>query len=415
MEKLEETTVDESSDELSVTSEVLQPMQTVLIGIQSVMLSVLHYIGTRYTPTGIRTVYTDASELTTLQLLAGRPERIPDMTRLKSEVFLELLRWLSENSKLKDTRQVSSAEKLMIFLYICAHGVKFRVAAEALQHSTRTIHLAFYEVLNALLLLHQKVVTPPPDRTPDEIEQNDQHWPYFADCIGALDGNHIGAWIPQKNQARWRNRIGQISQNVLAACDFKMNFVYVLPGWEGSALDGRVFGDARARGFHAPPEKYYLADAGYPSTSLTLTPYLGIKYQLREEARGTQRPQNAEELFNMRHASLRSVVERTFEVLKGRFAILREPPRRYSIRTQVHLVFALTAVHNFMNLHGCDPEAESLVIANESPEEPVEDQSAINQGAPRDHDASVNARRDGIAQLMWEDYQAYNKSLGDIK
>jgi hypothetical protein len=126
---------------------------------------------------GIRTMYTDAfrgAELTN-QLLTGHPERIRNMTRLTKEAFLELLRWLRENTRLRDSRQVSSAEKLLVFLHICAHGVKFRIAAETLQHSTRTIHLAFYEVLKALLLLHRDVVTLPPDQTPDEIEQNDKH------------------------------------------------------------------------------------------------------------------------------------------------------------------------------------------------------------------------------------------------
>jgi DDE superfamily endonuclease len=405
-EPLNETTMEESSDELSVIDEEIEPIQIMLIAIRSVMLSVLQYVETLYIPTGIRTMYTDAfrgAELTT-QLLTGPPERIRDMTRLEREVFLELLRWLCENSKLKDSRQVSSAEKLIIFLYICAQGVKFRLAAETLQHSTRTIHLAFHEVLKALLFLHQEVVTLPPDRTPDEIKQNDKHWPYFADCIGALAGTHIEAWVLQQNKACWRNHKGQLSQNVLAACDFKMNFVYVLPGWEGSARDERVLGDARAKGFHAPPEKYYLADSGYPNASPTLSPYLKVRCHLGEETQTTQRPQDAKELFNLRHASLRSVIERTFGVLKGRFLILQKPPLRYSIRTQVYLVFALTAVHNFMNLHGCDPEAESLVIANESSEELAEGQSSNDPEGIGDHNASMNARRDDIAQRMWEDF-----------
>jgi DDE superfamily endonuclease len=392
----------EESDEItSVVNDDIQPMQVVLIAIRSIMLSILQYTETLYIPRGIRTMYTDAfrgADLT-MQLLTGHPGRIRDMTRLNRGAFRRLLKWLCENTNLKDSRQVSSAEKLIIFLYICAHCVKFRMAAETLQHSTRTIHLAFYQVLNALLFLHKDVVTLPQDRTPDEIEQNDKHWPYFADCIGALDGTHIDAWISQENQASWRNRKGYFSQNVLAACDFKMNFVYVLPGWEGSAHDGRVLGDARAKGFDAPSRKYYLADSGYSSTSLTLTPYPKVRYHLREQARATQRPQNAKELFNLRHASLRNVIERTFGVLKGRFAILQKPPRRYNIRTQVHLVYALTAVHNFMNLHGCDPEDDVADEPSET-EEDQDDQSEVG-------DASMNARRDEIAQLMWEDYQAY--------
>jgi DDE superfamily endonuclease len=66
-------------------------------------------------------------------------------------------------------------------------------------------------------------------------------WPFFADCIGALDGLHIPILVPELEQSVWRNRKTWISQNVLVACDFDMNFVYILPGWEGSTYDGRVF------------------------------------------------------------------------------------------------------------------------------------------------------------------------------
>jgi len=77
--------------------------------------------------------------------------------------------------------------------------------------------------------------------------------------------------------------------------------------------------------------------------------------------------------------------------------ILQKPPRRYTVRTQAQLVFALTALHNFMNSHGCDPEAESI----------DEDEEDDDQEAVSGHEAGMNTRRDNIAQLMWEDYRAY--------
>ena len=55
-----------------------------------------------------------------------------------------------------------------------------------------------------------------------------------------------------------------------------------------------------------------------------IAPYRGVHYHLKENsARG---PENAEELFNHRHSSLRNVIERTFGVtfgvLKKRFPII---------------------------------------------------------------------------------------------
>jgi hypothetical protein len=61
-----------------------------------------------------------------------------------------------------------------------------------------------------------------------------------------------------------------------------MRFLYVLPGWEGSASDGRVFQDARTTVFHVLKGKFYLGDAGYPNCNALLVPYHGVRYHLKE-------------------------------------------------------------------------------------------------------------------------------------
>jgi hypothetical protein len=81
---------------------------------------------------------------------------------------------------------------------------------------------------------------------------------------------------------RYRNRKGFIGQNVLAACNFAMLFVYILSGWEGSASDSAIFEYAREHDFAVPKGKYYLADAGFPLCDVLLTPYRGVRYHLKE-------------------------------------------------------------------------------------------------------------------------------------
>ena len=50
-----------------------------------------------------------------------------------------------------------------------------------------------------------------------------------------------------EDQGAFRNRKGFISQNVLAACSFDMQFQYVLAGWEGSVADSRILDAALER------------------------------------------------------------------------------------------------------------------------------------------------------------------------
>lgn len=59
------------------------------------------------------------------------------------------------------------------------------------------------------------------------------------DCLGALDGTHINILVSSTDKPCE----SQIATNTLAVCDRNMQFVYVLPGWEGSAGDSRVLSD----------------------------------------------------------------------------------------------------------------------------------------------------------------------------
>ena len=75
----------------------------------------------------------------------------------------------------------------------------------------------------------------------------------------------------------------------------------------------------------------------------------------------------------------------------------------YTIRTQVQLVFALTAVHNFMNSHGHNPEEE----AESNPIEYEESEVVQPDSTEAVDDTSMGIRREDISGMIWEDYEAY--------
>lgn len=66
----------------------------------------------------------------------------------------------------------------------------------------------------------------------------------MQNCLGAIDGTHLPMTIASSEAAPYRNRKGTFSQNVMAACDFNINFVYVSAGWEGSTSDAGVLKSA---------------------------------------------------------------------------------------------------------------------------------------------------------------------------
>jgi hypothetical protein len=214
--------------------------------------------------------------------------------------------------------------------------------------------------------------------------------------------------LSHKNNAHvpWRNRKGHVTQNVLGVVDFDLNFRYVLAGWEGSAHDSLVIRNAVERGFGAPEQgKYYLGDAGYTSLDgLLLVPYQKVRYHLREWRASGRRPETPEELFNHRHSSLRNAVERAFGVLKRRFAILNHSTGRqgFSIRTQVRIVYACVALHNFINKY--------YDVRKEADEMEREAARSGQHGMQMDVDErsmpeEPDERRELIKGDMWIDYR----------
>lgn len=90
----------------------------------------------------------------------------------------------------------------------------------------------FHEGLQASFQLHEYTVHQPTLDTPSHprTTHNQKYKEYFKDCVGALDGTHIAAWIPANQSLPYRNQKGYLSQNVLTVCDFNLEFTYVLAG-----------------------------------------------------------------------------------------------------------------------------------------------------------------------------------------
>lgn len=116
------------------------------------------------------------------------------------------------------------------------------------------------------------------------IRSNPDWYPFFKNCVGAVDGSHIPVCVPVKEAKPWYDRRGNLSQNVFTACDFNLCFTYVLAGWEGSLSDVVLWDQARSGSFTIPQGKYVLGDAGFALNLSCLTPYKGVRYHLKEFA-----------------------------------------------------------------------------------------------------------------------------------
>lgn len=125
-----------------------------------------------------------------------------------------------------------------------------------------------------------------------------------------------------------------------------------------------------------------------------------------------------EELFNLRHAQARNVIERIFGVVKKRFRALQWGLEyKHDKNLQNIIPSALIAIHNFIRYY--DPNEGKLPGFEEPLADPGDDTGDIeaygvtqlqpttvaqHQSAAAARRA-VDDRRDQIAQAMWDSYQ----------
>nr|XP_011468510.1 PREDICTED: uncharacterized protein LOC105352652 [Fragaria vesca subsp. vesca] len=167
-----------------------------------------------------------------------------DQLRMDRQSFHKLCQILISKGQLRSSRNVSVVEMVAMFLNILAHHKKNRSISLYFTRSGRTVSKYFHECLKAMIRCQKdfwKTLEPVPENS------TDNRWKWFKNCLGALDGTHIRVKVPERDKPRYRTRKSEIATNVLGACSQDLRFIYVLPGWEGSAHDARVLKDALSR------------------------------------------------------------------------------------------------------------------------------------------------------------------------
>ncbi|XP_071674302.1 uncharacterized protein [Lolium perenne] len=203
------------------------------------------------------------------------------------------------------------------------------------------------------------MVKPASMNTPTNIKNSYRLFPYFRDCIGAIDGTHVTTKVPRSMSAAFRRRKHYTIQNVLAAVDFDMRFTYVLAG---------------------------ICMPTWNSTSLqeNKVPHQRVLYEApTSECERVVQPQTL---------SLIVTIERAFAALKNRFKVIDQKPF-HTFDTQVNLVLACCILHNWILGWGKDEFFEEVITFDE-----VETGHGVEAG---DND-TWKVKRQEWADAMWE-------------
>src|SRR5204863_781961 len=114
-------------------------------------------------------------------------------------------------------------------------------------------------------------------------------------------------------------------------------------------------------------------------------------------------PENHQELFNLRHSSLRNAIERIFGVLKNRFKILTQQ-LEFPFLVQVKLVKALCCLHNIIRLIGGDDIFDEEWDAHEILSDISNNDNVSRRAITIAQASEAKVKRDEIATRMWTNY-----------
>ncbi|KAG8372709.1 hypothetical protein BUALT_Bualt12G0094900 [Buddleja alternifolia] len=181
-----------------------------------------------------------------------------DNLRMGMGKFARLCYLLHNVGGLSDSKYVKLEEKVCFFLTVLAHHKKNRIVKFDHVRSGHTVSIYFNAVIISLLKLHPILLV-----TPKHVD----------------DGCNVARWKHFKDAS-------------VRVVDRNMDFVYMLPGWEGSVADGRVLRDAvnRPNELKVPNGQYYLCDNGYMNCPGFLAPYRSVRYHLDEWCEGSRAP-----------------------------------------------------------------------------------------------------------------------------
>lgn len=124
--------------------------------------------------------------------------------------------------------------------------------------------------------------------------------------------------------------------------------------------------------------------------------------------------ENKEELFNLRYSSLQNIIKRFFGVYRRCFRYFDSAPE-FLWPIQIKLVFALTAVHNFIWQHSQEEDLyKNQEITSEDHRKFKQDQPETYICLTKSSSKKMDKYREEIAKVMWKNYVDYTVTQNSL-
>ncbi|XP_066589309.1 uncharacterized protein [Prorops nasuta] len=209
---------------------------------------------------------------------------------------------------------ISLEKQVVLTVWILAKAESFLAVGDRFNMSASSAHYCFKNVIKTLASITGTYIKWPNISQINNITlefENRSHG--IPGIIGAIDGCHIPIMQPHDNAVDYYNRKGFHSVILQGVCDHQRRFIDVHIGVPGRVHDARVF---RTSPLYKnimhhnliSPSNCIIGDSAYPLSDFVLVPYKDNGHLREERVR-----------LNKRLSSVRSVIERAFALLKGKF------------------------------------------------------------------------------------------------
>ena len=248
--------------------------------------------------------------------------------RITPELFHEMVERLTPilEKKLTFMREpLDVGLKLAITLRFLATGDSYKSLQYSFRVASNTISSFVPVVCNSIIDVYKDEVLKCP-KTPDEWKQVADgfasRWNYH-NCLGALDGKHVGMRKPPHGGSFYYNYKGFHSIVLMALVDSGYKFLYVDIGAEGSASDGGTWNhcslhEAVEMEIAGVPEPATMPNDDHPvpyhfvaDDAFALRTWLMKPYPHRSQ-------NDRERIYSYRLSRARRVVENAFGILSQR-------------------------------------------------------------------------------------------------
>ncbi|CAN7937488.1 unnamed protein product, partial [Ixodes hexagonus] len=207
----------------------------------------------------------------------------------------------------------------------------------------------------------------------------------FPDVVGAVIGCHISVKAPEEEQDAYYN--GKESHSIIlqGCCGSRMMFTHVHAGSPGRMHDARVFDISGLNKIvdSLPPSLHVLGDSAYSLRVGLMRPYKNTGHLSEQRMK-----------FNTTLGAARSVIERAFAQLKGKFRRIKYLDMK-ATETMNKYVVASCVLHNIIL-----QVRDSFVIEGGEELEEDDDDPSFDGGHAQAADSRASDKQNAIARFL---------------